>query len=294
MTTKAIRFTKMHGAGNDYVYIDCHAQVVEQPEALARLMSDRHTGVGGDGLVLIMPSETCDLRMRIFNADGSEAEMCGNASRCIGKYAYEHKLTDKLHLTLETRSGVKHLWLHVNDRQQVSSVTVDMGAADVIRHPANGRPMIRQCIEAGDFQTCMTAVSMGNPHCVCFVPSLGSVDVQHVGPLLEHHSLFPNRTNVEFAELITDTEIRMRVWERGSGETLACGTGACATAVAAVLNGLCPPDADIRLHLPGGTLTVNWHQQENHVLMSGPAQEIFSGEMLITPAMINTRQSTPA
>lgn len=278
---KVVRFTKMHGAGNDYVYIDATECIPANPEELARLVSDRHFGVGGDGLVLIMRSEIADFRMRMFNADGSEAEMCGNASRCIGKFVHDKGLASKNVLTLETLAGIKVLNLHIEDGT-VKSVTVDMGTPEL--RPAmipvvsrSKERMLSERVEVSARKYEITAVSMGNPHAVVFIdedPSDGLVLGE--GPDLECADIFPVRTNVEFARVIDRNTIKMRVWERGTGETLACGTGACATLVAAVLNGLTGREAD--LLLSGGTLHIEWREEDGHVYMTGPAEIVADGE----------------
>lgn len=275
---KLIRFTKMHGAGNDYIYLDGMENCPDDLNALSIAMSDRHKGVGSDGLVVIMPSEVADFRMRMFNADGSEGEMCGNASRCIGKYVYEKGLTKKRHITLETLAGIKSLSLNVSDDNTVDSVTVDMGEPilEPSRIPVSlDRELIKTPIstEAGVFE--ITAVSMGNPHGVVFVKSLDDVDVHKVGRELEVNPIFPQKANIEFAQILKRDEIRMRVWERGSGETLACGTGACATLVAGVLTGSC--DRKVTIHLLGGDLNIEWVEQNDHVYMTGPAEMVFEG-----------------
>lgn len=275
---KLIRFTKMHGAGNDYIYLDGMENCPDDLNALSIAMSDRHKGVGSDGLVVIMPSEVADFRMRMFNADGSEGEMCGNASRCIGKYVYEKGLTKKRHITLETLAGIKSLSLNVSDDNTVDSVTVDMGEPilEPSRIPVSlDRELIKTPIstEAGIFE--ITAVSMGNPHGVVFVKSLDDVDVHTVGRELEVNPIFPQKANIEFAQILKRDEIRMRVWERGSGETLACGTGACATLVAGVLTGSC--DRKVTIHLLGGDLNIEWVEQNDHVYMTGPAEMVFEG-----------------
>ncbi|MGN0211629.1 MAG: diaminopimelate epimerase [Muribaculaceae bacterium] len=275
---KLIRFTKMHGAGNDYIYLDGMENCPDDLNALSIAMSDRHKGVGSDGLVVIMPSEVADFRMRMFNADGSEGEMCGNASRCIGKYVYEKGLTKKRHITLETLAGIKSLSLNVSDDNTVDSVTVDMGEPilEPTRIPVSlDRELIKTPIstEAGIFE--ITAVSMGNPHGVVFVKSLDDVDVHKVGRELEVNPIFPQKANIEFAQILKRDEIRMRVWERGSGETLACGTGACATLVAGVLTGSC--DRKVTIHLLGGDLNIEWVEQNDHVYMTGPAEMVFEG-----------------
>lgn len=279
--TRVVRFTKMHGAGNDYIYVDTQRYPIEHPETLAIKWSAPHTGIGSDGLVLIGSSEKGDFSMRIFNADGSEAKMCGNASRCIGKYLYEHGLTHKQDIRLETLSGIKILQLHVKDGS-VNSVTVDMGipADEPVDYDGQGaKPMKERPIVAGGKQWIGTTVSMGNPHLVIFVEDLNEIDIEDAGPKLENHPLFPGRINVEFAQILEDGKIRMRVWERGSGITQACGTGACATAVAACITGRCGTKSDIIMD--GGTLTIEWNQETRHVLMTGEATQVFEGEINI-------------
>ncbi len=279
--TRVVRFTKMHGAGNDYIYVDTQRYPIEHPETLAIKWSAPHTGIGSDGLVLIGSSEKGDFSMRIFNADGSEAKMCGNASRCIGKYLYEHGLTHKQEIRLETLSGIKILQLHVKDGS-VNSVTVDMGkpADEPVDYDGQGaKPMKERPIVAGGKLWIGTTVSMGNPHLVIFVEDLNEIDIEDAGPKLENHPLFPGRINVEFAQILEDGKIRMRVWERGSGITQACGTGACATAVAACITGRCGTKSDIIMD--GGTLTIEWNQETRHVLMTGEATQVFEGEINI-------------
>lgn len=279
--TRVVRFTKMHGAGNDYIYVDTQRYPIEYPETLAIKWSAPHTGIGSDGLVLIGSSEKGDFSMRIFNADGSEAKMCGNASRCIGKYLYEHGLTHKQEIRLETLSGIKILQLHVKDGS-VNSVTVDMGkpADEPVDYDGQGaKPMKERPIVAGGKQWIGTTISMGNPHLVIFVEDLNEIDIEDAGPKLENHPLFPGRINVEFAQILEDGKIRMRVWERGSGITQACGTGACATAVAACITGRCGTKSDIIMD--GGTLTIEWNQETRHVLMTGEATQVFEGEINI-------------
>lgn len=274
-----MRFTKMHGAGNDYIYVNGQTEEIENPKILAVKWSDRHTGIGSDGLVIILPSEICDFKMRMFNADGSEAEMCGNASRCIGKYVYDKGLTDKTELTLETKAGVKRLKLTVADHK-VQQVCVDMGEPVIL--PAlvpvsmTGEAVIDKPIPVQDKSYKITCVSMGNPHAVIFQPDFNGVDLHATGRAIECHPLFPQRTNVEFATVESRNDIRMRVWERGAGETMACGTGACATLVAAVLNGYTERKAT--LHLLGGDLQIEWNESDNHVYMTGGAVTVFEGE----------------
>lgn len=264
--TRMIKFTKMHGAGNDYIYVDTTKYPIESPEKLSVAWSTPHTGIGSDGLVLIGSSDKADFSMRIFNADGSEAKMCGNASRCIGKYLYEYGLTSKTAVTLDTLSGIKVLKLHVEDGK-VNTVTVDMGT------PTD---MQEQTVEANGQPFTGTTVSMGNPHLVIFVDDIKEIDLENIGPKLENHPLFPGRINVEFAQILEDGKIRMRVWERGSGITQACGTGACATAVAAALTGRAGRTSDIIMD--GGTLTIEWDEKNGHVMMTGGAVRVFDGE----------------
>lgn len=278
-----LTFSKMHGIGNDYIYINCFQETVTDPEKLSIFMSNVRFGVGSDGLVLILPSEVADFRMRIFNADGSEAMMCGNATRCVGKYVYEHGMTDKTEVSLETNSGIKYLTLYVNEAtNKVDAVKVDMGKA--ILKPAeipvadDGDRFIAKPVVVDGVSYDMTCVSMGNPHAVVFLPEIDSLDLEKMGPSFEHHPLFPNRVNTEFIRVIDDHTLQMRVWERGSGETFACGTGACAAAVASVLNGYCKRGQEILIHLRGGDLRIIYHNDES-VTMIGPATFIFEGKM---------------
>lgn len=278
-----LTFSKMHGIGNDYIYINCFQETVTDPEKLSIFMSNVRFGVGSDGLVLILPSEVADFRMRIFNADGSEAMMCGNATRCVGKYVYEHGMTDKTEVSLETNSGIKYLTLYVNEAtNKVDAVKVDMGKA--ILKPAeipvadDGDRFIAKPVVVDGVSYDMTCVSMGNPHAVVFLPEIDSLDLEKIGPSFEHHPLFPNRVNTEFIRVIDDHTLQMRVWERGSGETFACGTGACAAAVASVLNGYCKREQEILIHLRGGDLRLIYHNDES-VTMIGPATFIFEGKM---------------
>jgi len=274
MTTK-VKFTKMHGAANDYIYVNTTIYGIQDPGKTAIAWSNRHTGIGGDGLVLIGPSEIADFSMRIFNADGSEAMMCGNASRCVGKYVYEKGMTDKQEITLETLSGIKILKLHILDAK-VNTVTVDMGIPGDIKTVDLGE----------EYKLTGITVNMGNPHLVVFVDDITQVDLPAIGPKLENHPLFPGRVNVEFAQWTDEDKIRMRVWERGSGITMACGTGACATAVAALSKEFADENAKttreftrrkLDIVMDGGTLNIQWNEETGHVLMTGPAEIAFEG-----------------
>ena len=263
--TKKIKFTKMHGAGNDYIYVDTTNYPIAAPEKKAIEWSKFHTGIGSDGLILIGNSDKADFSMRIFNADGSEAMMCGNGSRCVGKYVYEYGF-DKTEITLDTLSGIKILKLHVEGKT-VTAVTVDMGS-----------PLETGEVHFEDkYPFRSTRVSMGNPHLVTFVDDITQINLPEIGPELENHHLFPDRTNVEFAQIVCKDTIRMRVWERGSGITQACGTGACATAVAAFINELTGRKSDIIMD--GGTVTIEWDEASGHILMTGPATKVFDGEI---------------
>jgi diaminopimelate epimerase len=274
-----LRFTKMHGIGNDYVYIDGFSQQVADLGALSARLSPRRTGIGSDGLILIAPSRVADCRMEMYNADGSRGEMCGNGIRCVGKYVFDHGLVDKPRITVETDAGVKTLDLHVRDGR-VDTVTVDMGEPilDAPRIPvaAEGR-VIDAPLQVDGAEYRITCVSMGNPHCVVFVDDVGPLALDTLGPRFEHHPFFPKRVNTEFVHVIHRQELRMRVWERGSGETAACGTGACAALVAAVLNDRSARNAV--LHLVGGDLSIEWSAADNRVRMTGAATEVFRGEI---------------
>lgn len=277
-----LKFTKMHGIGNDYVYVNCFKETVSDPEKLSIFVSDRHFGVGSDGLVLIMPSDKADFRMRMFNADGSEGMMCGNATRCIGKYVYDNGMTDKTDITLETKSGIKRLKLFVKDGK-VETVLVDMGKAIIkpadIPVRSELDTFISQKITVNGKEETVTCVSMGNPHCVLFTDTpVDTIELEKIGPYFENHELFPERINTEFANILDDHTVKMRVWERGSGETWACGTGACAAAVAACLNGYCKQGEEITLKLRGGDLSITYNE-DGTVLMRGPAAKVFDGEL---------------
>ena len=274
-----MKITKMQGLGNDYIYVNCFEETVEDPAALARRISDRHFGVGSDGLVLIMPCDEADFRMRMFNADGSESEMCGNATRCVAKYVHDRGLTDKTEITLMTGAGIKILKLKVKDGV-TESVRVDMGEPELEgeKIPVNipGNPVIGAPVEALGTTYRMTCVSMGNPHAVIYVDDADSFDVHGVGARIETDPLFPRKTNVEFCTVRDREHLRMRVWERGTGETLACGTGACATLVASVLNGVSERKATLALN--GGSLVVEWDPETNHVFQEGPAEFVFDAD----------------
>ena len=274
-----IEFTKMHGAGNDYIYVDTMRFPLAGPEHLSVLWSDRHKGIGGDGLVLIGASAVGDFSMRIFNNDGSEARMCGNASRCIGKYLHDHGLTERTAIRLETLSGIKVLHLHLGADGRTESVTVDMDVPALAVPTQMGTPdgsMTDGQVTATDGRTYTgTFVSMGNPHFVIFTTDVEHADIAAMGRTLEFADIFPERCNIEFAEVRPDGSIRMRVWERGSGITMACGTGACATAVAAALTGRAERRSDIVMD--GGTLHIEWNAADGHVYMTGPATEVFTG-----------------
>ncbi len=278
-----MKFTKMQGLGNDYIYVNCFLEQVDQPSALAKRYSDRHFGIGSDGLILICPSRSADLRMKMYNADGSVGQMCGNGIRCVAKYAYEHHLTDKTKLCVETASGIKELDLTVEDGK-VKQVRVDMGAPILVPEliPAlsdQKDPIIGCPIRVGEKEYAATLVSMGNPHCVVPVEDVDEVPITEIGPLFERHPLFPERINTEFVHVINPETIRMRVWERGSGETLACGTGACAVAVAGVLNGWTKETVTVKL--AGGDLLIQWDRDRNTVFMTGPAETVYEGELVL-------------
>ncbi|VBB45036.1 Diaminopimelate epimerase [uncultured Paludibacter sp.] len=277
-----MKFTKMHGTGNDYIYVNGFEEKIENPVEFAIKYSDRHKGIGSDGLVIIHPSETCDFRMQMLNADGSEAEMCGNASRCIGKYVYDKGLTTKKEITLETLAGVKILKLYVGADNKVEKVTVDMGEpildAKLIPTTFEKSPVVKQLASFGQYTDYeLTCVSMGNPHAIIFMDNVLSLDLPKIGPAVENSKYFPNKTNTEFVEKISDNRLRMRVWERGSGETMACGTGACATVVAAVLNGVA--ERKTTIELLGGDLEIEWNAENNHVYLTGEAVTVFEGEI---------------
>ena len=295
-----MKFTKMHGIGNDYVYVNCFDETVDEPSTLARAVSDRHFGIGSDGLILILPSTEADVRMRIFNADGSEAQMCGNGVRCVAKCVYEHGIAKKEVLAVETQCGIKTLQLYVKN-SNVLKVKVNMGKPRLLRSEipmvgANSQvineplqvnanispppliPPLQRGRSRGGIVFNVTCVSMGNPHCIIFVDDIDSIPLSNLGPIIERHKVFPERTNVHFVKVISSKEVKVRTWERGSGETLACGTGASAVCVAGVISGR--TDRNILTHLPGGDLEIEWAEDEN-VYMTGPATEVFTGELRV-------------
>lgn len=274
-----INFTKMHGIGNDYVYVDGFKEKISNPNAFSEFISDRHFGIGADGLVMILPSEKADFRMRMFNADGSEGKMCGNATRCIGKFVYEAGYTAETNITLETLSGIKHLKLNVEDGN-VTSVEVNMGKAILVPKEipvlSDLDRFIKQPIIIDDKNYEVTCVSMGNPHAVIYCDDVDHLPLEAIGPKFEFNPLFPERINTEFVQIINDNTVKMRVWERGSGETWACGTGACAVAVSSVLNGYCKQGEEITVQLRGGNLKITY-KEDGTVLMKGPATKVFDG-----------------
>ncbi|TCT14713.1 diaminopimelate epimerase [Natranaerovirga pectinivora] len=273
-----MKFTKMNGLGNDYIYINCFEETVENPNSLSVEMSNRNFGVGSDGLVLIMPSEIADFRMRMFNSDGSEAEMCGNAIRCVGKYVYDYKLTDKTTISVETLAGIKVLDMAL-ENNKVTTVKVDMGEpileASLIPVISEKMPVIDEIIEVDGKEYKFTCVSMGNPHAITYVDEVKDFPVDKIGKVVEVDPKFPRKINVEFVEVVDDNTLNMRVWERGAGETMACGTGACATLVASVLNNKVNRKAIVKLL--GGDLLIEWNENDNHIYMTGPATVSFQG-----------------
>ncbi|MGN0570647.1 MAG: diaminopimelate epimerase [Candidatus Fimenecus sp.] len=275
-----MKFTKMQGAGNDYIYVNCFRETVKNPEETAVRVSDRHFGIGADGLVLICPSEKADFFMDIYNADGSRAKMCGNATRCVAKYVYDNKMTDKTEIALETLSGIKYIKITVQDGKAVAA-RVNMGAPILapceIPTKFDGETVVSQNLTINGKAYAVTCVSMGNPHCVLYTDDVHALDLPRIGPKFENHELFPDRINTEFVHIVSETEFDMRVWERGSGETLACGTGACAATVASILNGYCKRDTEIKVNLLGGTLYINW-TADGDVYMTGPAETVCTGE----------------
>lgn len=277
-----MRFTKMHGLGNDYVYVNCFKEKVEHPSEVARFVSDRHFGIGSDGLIMINPSKVADFEMEMYNADGSRGEMCGNGIRCVAKYVYDYGLTDKTSISVETLGGVKYLDLTIKDGK-VALVKVDMGKPEFkleqIPIVSDEERVVNEPIIVGGMEYRMTGVSMGNPHVVVYVKDLEGVKIEDVGPKFENHERFPKRVNTEFAKVLDRKTIEMRVWERGSGETLACGTGACAVAVASILNGM--TEDQVTVKLLGGDLLIEWDQEADRVYMTGPATVVYDGEIAI-------------
>lgn len=277
-----MKFTKMHGIGNDYVYVNCFEETIADPSAVARFVSDRHFGIGSDGLILVKPSDVADCEMDMYNLDGSQGAMCGNGIRCVAKFAYDHGIVRKKNITVNTKSGIKYLDLDIKDGK-VSSVKVNMGSpiltAKMIPVVSDKEQVINQPLDVNGTVWNITAVSMGNPHAVTYMEDVNSLDIEKVGPMFENHINFPDRINTEFVKVIDRRTLQMRVWERGSGETLACGTGACAVAVASTLNGLVDEDVPITVKLLGGDLQILWNRQENLVYMTGPATTVFEGEI---------------
>ena len=277
-----MKFTKMHGIGNDYVYVNCFEETVEDPAAVARFVSDRHFGIGSDGLILIKPSEAADCEMDMYNLDGSQGAMCGNGIRCVAKYAYDYGIVHKTQISVATRSGIKYLDLTVKDGK-VSQVKVNMGApiltASQIPVVSEKEEVINEPLDVNGETYYITAVSMGNPHAIVYMTDVDQLDIEKIGPSFENHVAFPDRVNTEFVEVLDEHTVKMRVWERGSGETLACGTGACAVAVASILNERVDGDKPVTVKLLGGDLEIYWNRQENLVYMTGPATTVFDGEI---------------
>ena len=275
-----MKFTKMHGIGNDYVYVNCFEESVKNPAEVSKFVSDRHFGIGSDGLILISPSAIADFRMNIYNADGSQAEMCGNGIRCVAKYVYDYGLTDKTEISVETLAGIKYLRLQV-ENGKVASVEVNMGAPILepkeIPVTVEESPVVNVPVEVKGKIYHMTCVSMGNPHAIIFMNNVKDLDIAAIGPYFENHTVFPKRTNTEFVEVLDRNTVNMRVWERGSDETLACGTGACATTVACILND--KTENEVTVHLLGGDLKIRW--EANQVYMTGPATVVFDGEITL-------------
>ena len=277
-----MKFTKMHGIGNDYVYVNCFKESVKNPAEVSKFVSDRHFGIGSEGLILISPSAIADFRMNIYNADGSQAEMCGNGIRCVAKYVYDYGLTDKTEISVETLAGIKYLRLQV-ENGKVASVEVNMGAPILepkeIPVAVEESPVVNVPVEVKGKIYHMTCVSMGNPHAIIFMNNVKDLDIAAIGPYFENHTVFPKRTNTEFVEVLDRNTVNMRVWERGSDETLACGTGACATTVACILND--KTENEVTVHLLGGDLKIRWDREANQVYMTGPATVVFDGEITL-------------
>lgn len=275
-----MKFTKMQGLGNDYVYVNGFEEKIDNPSEVAIMVSDRHFGVGADGLICINPSDVADFEMAMYNADGSRGEMCGNGIRCVGKYVYDKGLTDKKSVSIETLGGIKYLEFTIVEHA-VESVRVDMGSPILIPSQipvvAEGDTCISQPLIVDGREYIMTCVSMGNPHAVIYIDDVAGLEIEKIGPLFENHERFPNRINTEFVKVIDEHTVEMRVWERGSGETLACGTGACAVAVSSILNGYTKDSVTVKLL--GGDLKIEWNQEENTIYMTGPAKIVFDGEL---------------
>ena len=277
-----MKFTKMQGCGNDYVYVNCFKETIENPSELSIKVSNRNFGVGSDGLILICPSDVADVRMEMYNADGSRSQMCGNGVRCVGKYSYDYGIVNKDVITVETLAGIKTLQLEI-ENDKVVRVTVDMGAPIVepslVPVKAEGDSVIAKPIVVDGAEYEITCVSMGNPHAITFVEDTNNIgEIEVIGPKFEYHPMFPERTNTEFIQVLSDTEINMRVWERGSGETLACGTGACASVYACILNG--KTKDEVTVHLLGGDLWIKYDRESGHIFMTGPAVVVFDGELI--------------
>ena len=280
-----MKFTKMQGIGNDYVYVNCFEETVKNPAAVARYVSDRHFGIGSDGLILIKPSDIADCEMDMYNLDGSQGAMCGNGIRCVAKYVYDYGIVKKENISVSTKSGIKYLDLTVRDGK-VALVRVNMGSpvltASQIPVVSSTEEMINAPLKVNGETYYITAVSMGNPHAIVYMADVDHLDIGEIGPYFENHMAFPDRVNTEFVEVLDDHTLKMRVWERGSGETLACGTGACAVAVASILNGHVDGEKPVTVKLLGGDLEIFWNRQENLVYMTGPAATVFDGEIDIS------------
>lgn len=290
---KNMKFTKMQGCGNDYVYVNCLSEPITDGTEIAIRVSDRHVGIGSDGLILIKPSDKADFFMDMYNADGSKSAMCGNGIRCVGKYVYDYGLTNKTNITIETRAGIKYLNLklgyektllqNVSNQERVVEVTVDMGSPitkpELIPVVSSSDIVLKEPIEVGGKTYEITCVSMGNPHAIVFVDDTKSIDIERIGPLFEHHAVFPERTNTEFIKVIDRKTVDMRVWERGSGETLACGTGACASVYACILNGY--TDDEVTVRLLGGELKISYSREKNTIYMTGEAVTVFDGDITL-------------
>lgn len=275
-----MKFTKMQGLGNDYVYVNCFKETIENPPEMAKKVSNRNFGIGSDGLIMINPSDVADFEMEMYNADGSRSEMCGNGIRCVGKYVYDYGLTEKEHISVETLAGIKYLDLTVED-EKVKLVKVDMGSPELVPENipivADGNRVIDEPINVNGTEYRMTGVSMGNPHAVVYVEDVKGLDIETIGPAFENHERFPNRVNTEFVKVLDRNTVEMRVWERGSGETMACGTGACAVAVACILNGF--TEDKVTVKLLGGDLQIEWDKEADKIYMTGPAEVSFDGEI---------------